>query len=337
MRKVSKEDLILTPTADMSRDDWLAFRMNGIGCSEAGTVMGYNTFMSPGELFHQKCGLIAQSKRDNPAMFWGRTLEDTVADVWQHWEWSDEEMQEGDYLENANEGNIIRKARKFNNYAQNPKYPWLFGGPDRIILNGKRGRSDSSDYGNGILEIKTIGSFHADQWELGIPPSYVIQIQSYMMLFGFDYAEIATLKDGRDFHVIRVPRSDTVQNEIEAKCSEFWNNVLLARQQIMETGDMDISDFEPEVENTKAYEEFMKTKFVVEPQTIDGTDELLEMAEQYQEYKDMEKQSKELQRGVKLQIQDIMKTADVVDLGDRGKITWKANAKDVRMFKVSLR
>ncbi len=43
---------------DSNYDEWLAFRQNGLGASDIGTLMGLNPYKSKIELFYQKVGVI---------------------------------------------------------------------------------------------------------------------------------------------------------------------------------------------------------------------------------------------------------------------------------------
>ena len=70
---------VLVNTADMSREEWLEWRRRGIGGSDAAAVAGLNRWRSPMQVWLEKTGQI-EGSGDNEAMYWGRILEDIIAD-----------------------------------------------------------------------------------------------------------------------------------------------------------------------------------------------------------------------------------------------------------------
>src|SRR5690242_12186881 len=101
--------LKLVSTVGMSKQQWLNFRMNGIGGSEVGTILGLNQYQSNVELFYKKLGEVPDEP-DNLHMFWGREHEDTIADKWQYYDPNDRDP--ANYIFNKNEEKIIRKCRR---------------------------------------------------------------------------------------------------------------------------------------------------------------------------------------------------------------------------------
>ena len=70
-------------TKNMTDADWLAYRMNGIGGSEAGAILGLSPYTSSLEVFYNKLRRPVE-KPENAAMFFGNELEDFVADLWRY-------------------------------------------------------------------------------------------------------------------------------------------------------------------------------------------------------------------------------------------------------------
>ena len=87
-------------------DAWYEFRQRGIGGSEVGTVLGINKYDTALRLFHQKVGTIEIKREDNERMFWGRTNEDKIAEVWSYYDGT----QDG-YVENYTNNKMVRKCR----------------------------------------------------------------------------------------------------------------------------------------------------------------------------------------------------------------------------------
>jgi len=325
-KQLIKTNVEFTNTKSMDYEQWLEFRLDGLGCSDMGTVMNLNKWESPVELFHKKLGLIPQKVKDNPAMFWGRRLEDQVAIAWQYWEWKDENKEEGFYIENAEQEKVIRKCVNINYYMRHPEHKWLFGSPDRLIVDGP-----------GILEIKTISGFSADQYESGVPDSYIIQIQAYMLLTGLQFAEMAILKDGRDLQVIRFERNETIIQSIIEWGTMFWELIEQAKEMLTEGASIDdLHDIEPDYgRDTDAYHHYQKSRY----DSIDVecyADEEMEVAfDDYIKYKAEEKSMGHKKRDAEILIKDFMKSSEKLVVSDKKYITWKANKNGSRVFRVT--
>ena len=68
---------ILASTENMAYEDWLEYRKQGIGGSDASVVCGINRYKSPVELWMEKTGqLLAQEAGE--AAYWGTQLEALV-------------------------------------------------------------------------------------------------------------------------------------------------------------------------------------------------------------------------------------------------------------------
>ncbi|MFN9114819.1 MAG: YqaJ viral recombinase family protein [Bacteroidota bacterium] len=94
---------IVRISKDEQYQEWLNFRERGLGASEIGTLMGVNSWKSPAELYYQKIGVIPQKQVENMPMFMGTILEETVADIFEHWETDEKTM-----IENYRKGVKVR-------------------------------------------------------------------------------------------------------------------------------------------------------------------------------------------------------------------------------------
>jgi putative phage-type endonuclease len=79
----------------MHTPEWYSFRKNGIGGSEIGTILGLNKYDTVVRVFHEKAGTVEPRKEDNQFMFWGREMEDKIADIWRYYDGTDD-----GYIEN---------------------------------------------------------------------------------------------------------------------------------------------------------------------------------------------------------------------------------------------
>jgi predicted phage-related endonuclease len=192
--------------------------------------MDLNSFMSPLELFALKTGVMESKPFDNNPMFMGRFFENRVLELWEHYDLDNPDWETTCHnIEIKKEK--VREAFKPNIYAKNPKYPFLFGGPDGLFWHG----DDLA-----VLEVKTISGQAARRYEDGIPPSYIAQIHGYMMLFDALYGEIAVLVESREFIVYRFERSDVLCDAINMTCKKFWKNVGKAKPLALQMKDLNV-------------------------------------------------------------------------------------------------
>lgn len=376
------ENLILTSTKDMSRKQWLDFRnpmthvmellkkfnegldshtllvpnemyYNGLkqffsleiwkdfifpclGASEAAGVMGLNPYKSIIELYYEKIGVKIVNDFDNAAMFWGRELEEQVAEKWQYWSGDAESM-----IENFTNKNLIRKCRRLNAYTQNKKFAWLFVSLDRVI-----NKTEFID--EGALECKTISGFAADKWESGIPPMYIVQLQTQVAVLEFMFGEIAILKDGRFMDVLPFERHDDVVEGILSRSKDFFDRVkngimhhilsLVAPTEelkLIHTSAYD--NYAPDPDGSVSYENYLKENLNDKGGTITGGEEMLQIAKNYVAHNLTIDEIEEKKRLCSNVLKNFIGENNTLDFGVEGKITWKANIKGIRMFKVSLK
>lgn len=309
-----------------SREEWLDQRkkmtiQGMVGGTDSGTILGLNNYKSRVKLFYQAIGYEPMTDNDNEIMFHGRNLEDYVADLWQYYEGSAESL-----IKNYDNSIKVRSARKLKAMVVNPKYPWMFANVDRVISKHPDRK------GKGILEIKTMSSYHSEMWESGIPPAYIIQIQHYLIVTGYKYAEIAILMDGRKFDAVPFDAHEGIQNRIIEATLDF-NKRVLAGIELMKTGMPDdeliyaLSEVQPEPESSEAFDDYMseRHKRRMSEKCIDGNDHIIEVAKLYKSAQENVKAAET----EKLRIAGIIKnymesnSATVVKLGDSGTITWR--------------
>lgn len=321
-------------------EEWMAFRQRGIGGSEVRTVLYADDYSDPLVLYYQKLG-IKKEIRDNEAMFHGRNLEEYVAKCWEYYDDLKDEFGVPGYVKNMNEGTKIRRCKNLNAIVVNKKYPWLFANVDRII-NKKGGFKLSTAEPlteEGILEIKTTEGFAANKWEGGIDPSYLTQLNMYLLLMELEYGEIAVLKNGRYLNVYPFERNNEICNMIIEQTHDFWyNHVVPARKWIEKKahaeliGDLSlveeckrqIQDLEPPVGSNDAAEDFVKENYKRDKVIIDGTDELLEMAKKDALMASIAAELKKIKQQNKNEIllEFFHKECEYFDFGDMGKIRY---------------
>lgn len=324
--------LIKTPTSKLTESEWQTLRQSFvtkgmIGGSDAGTLLNLNKYKSPINLFYQAIGLSNLPNIMNHIMLHGKQLEDYVAQCWQYYDGTPE-----GWVENTLQNNKIKTYRKVKAIIQNPKYPALFANIDGQITKhpvyGKK---------KGILEIKTISGYSADSYEAGIPPSYLLQVQHYMLVTEMKYAEICYLKDGRDLGVVTFEADKDLQNTILTEAEAFQKRVFAAREVLDQYrlenpyAEQDelygvVANLEPEADNSEAYAAFLSERHKSRESEVQmqGTEEHQEWARQAQTYSEAIKQAEDDKRLYQNKLKQVMEQNGAVVMNlPEGKITWR--------------
>lgn len=182
---------------DLSKLDDQAFheiRLQGIGGSDAGKVMGQSTYGTPWEVYHSKRGDLPRKEQTEP-MYWGTVLEPVIANRWGQ-----------DHPEST--------LDNVDALFQHHEFPWMLATPDRLVDD------------DGVLEIKTASHWVADQWEDGnVPNDYAIQGQHYCEVLDRDWCEFAVLIGGSDYRTHRFERDERIGQLIIERCGQFWQQV----------------------------------------------------------------------------------------------------------------
>jgi putative phage-type endonuclease len=190
---------ILVNTLNMDHSEWLKWRRNGIGGSDAAAIAGLNPWKSAVAVYMDKIGE-SEPAEDNERMRIGRDLEEYVA----------KRFEEATGM----------KVRRRNAILQHPKYHFMLANVDRLIVGKNEG-----------LECKTTNSYAKKEWEGNdIPIHYEIQCHHYMAVTGYKAWWIACLIGNEKFVYKRIERDEEViKNLIEIEKS-FWKNHVIPRQ-----------------------------------------------------------------------------------------------------------
>lgn len=340
-----KSHLKLVSTKDMSQQDWLAYRVRGVGASDVGTILGLNPYKCSAQLFYEKIGEMPGNQLENIAMFLGKEQEPFIADLWQYWDPSD--PGEGKMIANYREGRKVRRCQRVKAYVNNPAYPWLFVSLDRKI-NIQSANTVEVFRHEGALELKTIAGYEADKWEGGIPPAYVVQVQTQLLVCEFNFGELAVLKDGRDFQVYPFEKNEGIQETIVQRTREFWERVQKGRELLTRRFEAErnfnyqaandiaeeLQTIEPPPDGSEAFAKYLKERYkIAEPGEMRGTDELLAVAANHRrikaQMKELEEQARECENVLKNSLRD---GATKIDFLNSGYVSWKADSRGIRKF-----
>ena len=191
---------ILVSTENLPYADWLEYRKQGIGGSDASVVCGINRYKSPVELWMEKTNQLS-AQEAGEAAYWGTQLEPFVR------------------AEFTKRTGI--KVNLANYILQSEEYPFMLANLD--------GNCEVLDVGTCGFEAKTASAYKAGEWEDTIPDEYMIQVQHYMAVTGYAGFYIAVLIGGNTFKWKFVERDEELISMLIELETAFWNHVQTVR------------------------------------------------------------------------------------------------------------
>lgn len=188
----------LVSTINMPHEEWLKYRKQGLGGSDAGAICGLNPYSSAMDVYHDKTTPDAVTG-DNESMRQGRDLEEYVANRF---------MEETGL-----------KVRRTNAIYRHEEIPYLLANVDRLIVGQNAG-----------LECKTASAYSADKWKDGeIPPHYYLQCLHYLAVTGAECWYLAVVILGKEFKYVRIERDEKAIADLLSIETRFWNENVLPR------------------------------------------------------------------------------------------------------------
>lgn len=188
----------LVSTLHLDKQEWLKYRKQGIGGSDAGAVCGLNPYRTAIHVYQDKTTEETEDF-DNEAMRQGRELEDYVAKR---------------FTEESG-----KKVRRVNAMYYDETRPFMIADVDRMIVGENAG-----------LECKTASPYMSDKWQAGnIPMSYQLQCYHYMSVCNADAWYIAVLIYGREFKFYKIERDEQLIADLVQIERNFWENHVLKR------------------------------------------------------------------------------------------------------------
>ena len=268
----------LVSTIDLPKTDWLKYRKKGITGTDAGAICGLNPYSSAFQIYQDKITDEIE-EFDNESMRQGRDLEEYVA----------RRFSEETGL----------KVRRANAIFQNEENPFMLADFDRLIVGQKAG-----------LECKTVSPYSSDKWNDGnIPLHYQMQVQHYLAVSGFDCWYIAAVIFGIEFLIRKIERDEELINYLIDIERGFWYNNVLAGIMPEPDGSDNCSEM-----IAKMYFKGQENKTI----KLSGYKEILDRrADLDKLIKKMEKEKKEIDQKIKMEMQDA-----TVALEAGYKISW---------------
>jgi putative phage-type endonuclease len=277
----------LVNTKNLTREDWLQVRKQGIGSSDAAAACGIHPYLSMLELWMIKTGRMSsnidESLEGYSPLYWGNTLEPMVAKYYQE-----------------HTGN---KVRRVNAILQHPEQPFMLANLDYAITG-----SDEVQ----ILECKTAGEHGAKLWKHGVPLYVTCQVQHQLAVTGKTAAHICVLLCGHEAKIYKVERDERLIESIMEHERQFW--------QYVETDTPPTPDHsESAAKALKLLYPTHKPSSKVDLQDDDGANKLFEQLLSYRDYmQELEQRHDQ----VKHQLQTLIADNEVA-VFEKGAISWK--------------
>ena len=287
----------LVNTKNLSREDWLQFRKQGIGSSDAAAACGIHPFLSMLELWMIKTGRMA-SNIDEGAdgyapLYWGNTLEPMVAKYYQ-----------------KHTGN---KVRRVNAVLQHPD-------PDKAFMLANLDYAITGNDEVQILECKTAGEHGAKLWKHGVPLYVTCQVQHQLAVTGKQAAHICVLLCGHEAKIYKVERDERLIQSIMEHERLFW--------QYVET------DTPPTPDHSESAARALKLLYPtpepsskVDLREDDGANKLFE---QLLSYRNDMQELEQRHDQVKHQLQSLIADNEIA-VFSMGAISWKRSKDSVRL------
>lgn len=189
---------ILAKTKDLSHEEWLKYRTQGIGGSDVSILAGINPFKSIHQLWLEKTGQIEPEEGDTEYTHFGTLLEPIVRKEF-----------------TARTGIKVRQKHMI---LQSEEHPFMTANLDGTINdNGEQ----------AIFEAKTASAFKQEIWEEGIPAPYILQIQHYMAVTGAKKTYIAAIVGGNHFYYHMMERDESMIEKIILMEKHFWEENVI--------------------------------------------------------------------------------------------------------------
>lgn len=278
---------VLTNTKGMTREEWLEWRNKGIGGSDVATICGLNKYKSALELWMEKRGY-KENEEAGESAYWGTVMEPIIRE------------------EFINRSGL--QVDTINLMLKHPEYDFMLANVDGIVTDqgGKK----------CIFEAKTASAYKLDQWKDDeIPEEYMLQIQHYMAVTGYERTYIAVLIGGNTFKYKVIDKDEELISMIIEIEKKFWDYV--------------INDIQPEADGSESCTNMLNRlyKSSKEGSEIILPDEFQKLIDEYNSNKDQEAYYSEKKNECVNKLKSLMEDNEVAIINN-SKITWKSNVSE---------
>lgn len=286
------DNVQIIPIWDLTEDEWLTLREDGIGGSDAGTICGVNKYKSPYALWAEKSRLVGRDFAGDAAK-WGHRLEPVVAAA---------------YAEDHNKAIVSWPV-----LIRSLEHSFMFANVDSWVVEPSEQfpvgvvtewrSSDAPEGIQAILEVKTTGIASpgtAHQWKNdAIPESYQLQTVHYGVVTGVHNIVFAALLAGQGL-VVREPEWDAEMAEnLIAVEGQFWDLVQSGQPPALDGSDATESALSEQYGRSEPGKEY------------DGGSSLLIAWDEFQEAKDAAEAMDKIRKEKRAQILALVGDAEI--------------------------
>lgn len=188
----------LTATKGLSVEEWLHYRRQGIGGSDASTILGLNPYNSILRLWEDKTGRYPVKEMENEYTHFGHVMEPVIRREF--------ERRTG------------YRVRRSNFILQSTEHPFMLADLD--------GTTRDNEGNICVFEAKTASEYKRPVWEKGIPDEYMAQLQHYLLVTGYPKAYICAVVGGNSFYCHEIQRDEAYMDRLLLAEKKFWDCVV---------------------------------------------------------------------------------------------------------------
>jgi len=179
----------------MEQTKWLEERRKGIGGSDIAAILGLSPWKTPFQVYQEKRGEIG-NREGNAATDWGKRMEPAIR------QWYSDQT-----------GRSVRLPEKIMFHS---KYPFMLASLDGFTDDRR------------VVEIKTArsGKGWGEPFTNEIPDYYALQCQHYLIVTGFEVADVPVSIAGGSPALYEVPEDKELQEMIIEVSATFWQRVI---------------------------------------------------------------------------------------------------------------
>lgn len=281
---------IMIPTKDLTREEWLELRRNGIGGSDASVVMGKNPWRSVQQLWEDKTGKTPVKDEGNEYTYWGNVMEPIIR------------------KEFMNRTGLKVRQKHFMMFHS--EFTFMFADVDGIVTdeNGEK----------CIFEAKTVSQYREGEWEDGnIPVEYMLQVQHYLAVCGMQKAYTAALIGGNHFVYHTILRNEEMIADLIYAEKKFWNYNVKC-------------DIRPEIDDSEATKEYLARKYEKSVKDRINLDSSLEIVlKEYKEVDSQLKDMEKKKTGLSNQLKEALGEHEEGQLESGQIVRWRRVEKNV--------
>lgn len=329
---------------DLTFDQWVSNRNNGIGASEISAICFGNQYTSNLEIFYQKVTGITKFI-ENLRTYTGKKSETIVDQFYPYYDGTDESI----YI-NSNAGNKLRRVENRNVTGCNSKYPHIFATPDRFVFPA----NSINEKDMWLTEYKNTQSWVLKPYLPGLPLDNVIQLLTQLNVFNIPFGDLFYYVDNLrcELHTMQAKDYKKQWQIVLERTTDFWERVTKGRilynqkceaqrkfnMKLADELDAEIQLLEPPVQHSSGYLRFINENYKSRASLGSKQAEAAEIQKALK-YKELAKKIDKLEKekqGIEIDLKRAMNGASILSLGNIGDVSWQ-QYENRKVFKINIK